>query len=287
MQRVSLSLVAALLVYASPAHADAFDHYTNQILVKVPGSKQARECPRLTPDMLVKHARVLPGVPGAFLVVRTNEGKMAKLLVQPKAGQKVRDKVVPVFLIDRFVTYRMAEERAIHVQGKMLRLFPGFHLDLEMGQIVPAELGGDLRFVVQGDTTCIEAVGDAKIYLVTRHFTEADPGKHAPLEIGAAFEPRYFNGEYKLYDDGRRTGILHLKVHESGEVTGAFYSDKDGRKYEVAGKIADPPHSINFRITYPRTVQHFHGWLFTGDGKALTGSSRMQERETGFYAIRK
>jgi hypothetical protein len=26
--------------------------------------------------------------------------------------------------------------------------------------------------------------------------------------------------------------------------------------------------------------------MFTGDGRAITGSSRLQDRETGFYAVR-
>ena len=55
---------------------------------------------------------------------------------------------------------------------------------------------------------------------------------------------------------------------------------------EVTGKIGKPNHAIQFKITFPRTVQIFEGFLFTGDGKAITGSSKLQERETGFYALR-
>jgi len=47
-----------------------------------------------------------------------------------------------------------------------------------------------------------------------------------------------------------------------------------------------PNHNINFMITCPRTIQQFAGCMFTGDGKAITGFARMQDRETGFYAIR-
>jgi hypothetical protein len=77
-----------------------------------------------------------------------------------------------------------------------------------------------------------------------------------------------------------------LKVDESGDVAGSFYSDKDGAKYEVRGRIGTPAHSIQFTVKLPRTEQAFTGWLFTGDGKAITGSSRMVEREAGFYAVR-
>src|SRR5262249_42284365 len=98
--------------------------------------------------------------------------------------------------------------------------------------------------------------------------------------------PRYFNGTYQLYDDGRRSGKLTLKVTESGEVTGAYYSDKDGRKYEVKGKVGSPAHSVQFTVKFPQTEQAFHGWLFTGNGKAMAGTSRLQEWEAGFYALR-
>jgi len=121
---------------------------------------------------------------------------------------------------------------------------------------------------------------------VTRSLAEAEPKKAEKAVIGAKFEPRYFNGTYKLHDDGRRSGTLTLQVAADGEVTGSYYSDKDGQKYEVTGKVGTPRHSIQFSIRFPRSVQTFQGWLFTGDGKVLTGSSRLQEREAGFYAVR-
>ena len=70
-------------------------------------------------------------------------------------------------------------------------------------------------------------------------------------------------------------------------MSGHFYSDKDGQKYDVGGKVSNnPQHMIQFIVTYPRTVQSFTGYLFTGDGRAITGSSRLQGHETGFYAVR-
>jgi hypothetical protein len=75
-------------------------------------------------------------------------------------------------------------------------------------------------------------------------------------------------------------------VEDNGAVTGAYYSDKEGQKYEVTGKIGSPNHAIQFTIKFPRTEQVFSGWLFTGDANALCGSSRLERREAGFYAIR-
>jgi hypothetical protein len=288
MKRLSVALVALALA-ALPQHlrADAFDQYTNDILLKVPKAKGVEKIQKLTPEMMVQNSRVLPGVPGTFLVVVNHEGRMSKLLVQP-ARQKVgEDKTVPIFLIERFVTFRDGEERAIHAQGKMVRLFPDFHFDLDMGQVVPANLGGDLRFVAKGDEGYVEPVGKAEMYLVTENLPEAKARKLTRPEVGAKFEPRFFEGDYKLYDDGRRSGTLQLKkVAANGDVLGVYYSDMDGRKYEVSGKVGNPDYAIQFRITFPRTVQFFHGLMFTGDGRALAGSSRLQDRETGFYAVR-
>jgi hypothetical protein len=75
-------------------------------------------------------------------------------------------------------------------------------------------------------------------------------------------------------------------VGEKNKVTGKYYSAKDGKKYEVAGKVGSPPYTIEFTIIYPRTRQEFHGWMFTGDGKAIAGFSRLQDHEHGFYALR-
>jgi len=219
-------------------------------------------------------------------VVRTREGRWSKLLVQP-ARQKLPDKTtVPILLIDRFVTYKEGEERTVLVQGKNVRLFDRFQFNLDLGQVVPASVGGDLRFVAAEGKTYLEPVDKAELFLLTKPLPEAAPKKTEKLIVGDKFEPRYFDGVYKLLDDGRRSGTLHLKVLPGGDVEGAYYSDKDGQKYEVQGKIGKQPHAIEFTIIFPRTRQTFSGWMFTGNGRAITGSSRVQEREIGFYAVR-
>jgi hypothetical protein len=279
-------VMSALVAFAALSHADSFDHYTNPILGKIDKAKEAQAVKRVTAEQMVEHARALPSITGCFLVVRTGDGRMAKLLVQP-GRQRIDDKrTVPILMIDRFVTYREGEERAIQVQGQNIRLFENFRFSLDIGQVVPDTVPADLRFVTDGDKVYVEPVGKAELYLVTKHLPGVTPKKPAKLEVGSTFEARYFNGKYKLYDDGRRSGILQLKVAENGDVEGHYYSDKDGQKYEVSGKVGSPLYSIQFRITFPRTIQYFQGFLFTGDGKAITGSSKLQERETGFYAVR-
>jgi hypothetical protein len=280
------AVFAALLLAPAAARADAFDNYTNPILAKVPGSKSAEALKQLTPEQMVEHSRALPGATAAFVVVRTNDGRLAKLLVRPAAHKLSGGGTVPILLVERFVTYREGDERTVVASGHDVRLFPGFRFSLDIGQAVPEKLGGDLLYVADGDKSYLEPVGKAELFLVTKHLPEANPKKGSKLVVGEKFEPAYFNGTYKLFDDGRRSGTLKLKVLDNGEVEGAYYSDKDGQKYEVSGHLGNPKHLVEFTIQFPQTIQTFRGMLFTGDARAIAGTSRLQERETGFYAVR-
>jgi hypothetical protein len=275
-----------VLIVALSARADSFDNYTNPLLAKAARAPGAEKLAKLTTDKMVEHRTVLPGAPGAFLVVKTNEGRWAKLLLQPGARQKVSaTESVPILLIDRFTTFREGEEKTVQASGKNVQLYGDFRFSLDLGQVVPAALGGDLRFDKDGEH--VEAVGMAELYLITTHLNEANPRKATRPTIGATFESRYFDGVYKLYDDGRRSGELTLKVDDRGDVTGHYFSDKEGKKYDVEGKVGTPSaHALQFKVFYPQTFQTFDGFMFTGDGRAITGSSRILGRETGFYAVR-
>lgn len=284
--RFSLALGVLLILSRNAVHADAFDQYFNPVLALVPKSKNAVAVKQLTPDLLVQHSRALPNLTSSFVVVKTNEGRFAKLLVQPARQKTSATESVPIFLIERYVTYREGEERTILTQGQNVRLFEDFRFSLDIGQVVPKGIDADLRFVVDNDQVYVEPQGKAEIYLVTKHLPEAIPKKGPKLVVGEKFEARYFSGTYKIYDDGRRSGVLKLAVSEDGDVSGDYYSDKDGQKYEVSGKVGNPNHAIQFRVTLPRTIQFYSGFMFTGDGRVITGTSRLQERETGFYAVR-
>jgi len=280
-----LSLLT-LAVVPLAVRADAFDNYTNPLLEKVPGAEGVQEVKQLTPDLLSDHDRVLPGITAALVVVKTNEGRFAKVLVLSAQQKLAGGRRVPILLLDRFVTYKEGSDQTVLASGKNVYLFPGFRFSLDLGQVVPEALGGDLRFTAEGGRRRVEPVGKAELYVLTRPLPEAAPKKAEKLVVGAKFEPRYFSGTYKLYDDGRRTATLRLKVEPNNDVSGWYYSGKDGRKYEVSGKVGSVPHAVQFKVTFPRSVQTFYGMLFTGDGRALTGTSVMQGRETGFYALR-
>jgi hypothetical protein len=283
----AFAAVLAVLTTVQPLlAADAFDHYLNRVLGKAIEDGAVKEVQQAPVKLLRENDRILPGVPGALLFVKTNDGRNCKLLVQAASQRAPGDKFVPMLLIERYVTFKEGEERAVVATGKEVSLFPGFRMNLDLGQIVPEELGGDIRYVVDGEKVFIEPLGKAKLFVVTKHLPEAMPPKPEKVVIGDPFEPKYFNGTYKLYDDGRRSGRLTLKVDEDGVVSGAYYSDKDGKKYDVHGKVGMPKHAVQFTVQFPNAEQLFQGMLFTGDGKALAGTSRMAEREAGFFALR-
>jgi hypothetical protein len=132
----------------------------------------------------------------------------------------------------------------------------------------------------------LQPLGKTRLYIVVKPLADAAPKKTARPVVGEKFDPAYYNGSYRLYDDGRRSGKLTLKVEPDGLVTGSYFSDKDGSKYDVRGRVGMPQHSLQFAVKFPRSEQIFTGWLFTGDAAALAGSSRLTDRETGFYAVR-
>lgn len=276
----------ALLLFTSAARADVFDNYNNPALAKLLDGKNVKEVKQLTPNDVVEYDRVLPGLPSAFLVVRTNGGRHAKLLVQAGKQKIDTERAVPILSIERFVTFKEGEEQTRLATGGNQSLYAGFRFSLDVGQVVPEALGGDLRFVVEGDKVYAEPVGKAKLYVVTKHDPATEPRKGGKFAMGPRFSADYFNGTFRLHDDGWRSGKLVLKVDEDKGVTGAYYSDKDGQKYDVTGKVGTPAHAIEFTVKLPRTTQSFKGMLFTGDGKAIAGTSRLAEREAAFYATR-
>ncbi len=287
-----LMSLAFILMAPALMWADAFDNYTLPIISKAPEADGAKQIAELTPDMIVKNNQVLPNIESAMIVVYTNDNRWAKLLVSAaryklQANPQAEPEYIPMLRIDRYVTFREASERAVLASGQGISLFPGFRLHLDMGQIVPAKLGGDLEVTEQAPKQfVVKPLGKAKMYLLTKPIPDAAPQKTQKLEAGAKFAPEYFNGTFKLHDDGRRRGALRLKLGADGDISGTFVSDENGREYEVHGAVAKPNYKIQFIIQFPQTQEEFEGYMFTGDGKAIAGTSKLQGRETGFYAVR-
>ncbi len=278
-------LVSLRSSVAGVSQGDVFDRYTNSVLAKVPGAPGVKEVKRLTPELIAEHNQLVPGSEAALVVVKTNNGLNAKLLVQ-LARQRVGGDSVPILLVDRFVTYRAGQDRAVGASGQNVHLYGGFLYNLEIGQVVPEKVGGDLRIVIDKEQAALEPVGKARLYLMTQPVVSAVVKKAARPAVGEVFEPHFFNGTYKLFDDGRRTATITLKVNAAGEVSGDYVSEKTGQKHEVLGKIGSAKHQILFTVKFPQSQQTFQGWMFTRDAAAICGVTRLQEHEFGFYALR-
>src|SRR5947209_20048000 len=119
------------LALAAAARADAFDEYTNPLLGKATASDAVREMKQVTADDLLNNDRVLKGVDGTVLIVRTNDGRNAKLLIHPARQKTDATHSVPTLYLDRFVAYKEGDERAVLTSGQNLALFPGFRLSLD------------------------------------------------------------------------------------------------------------------------------------------------------------
>src|SRR5262249_52680122 len=158
-------------------------HYINTVLAKAPSSPSVKRLDRLTAAELADHDGVLANTPGVLLIVRTNENRFSKLLVQ-RARQKVGQGSLPILLVERFVTYREGEEKTVVAEGKNVRLFHGFRFSLDLGQVVPRAAGGDLRVVASGDNFQVEPLDKAELYVLTRPLPEAAPKKAAKLVVG-------------------------------------------------------------------------------------------------------
>ena len=277
-----------LLTAAAVGRADQFDYYTNPVLSKAASDGSLKEIKELTGKDLDEAGGVLPDSPDAVLVVATNDKRFAKVLVQP-AKQKLGETTAPLLLVDRYTTFKGTSERAIQATGQNIHLYPGLRLSLDIGQVVPESIGGDLTVVADAKDIngfVVKPVKEAKLFVLTKAIPGVVPKKAPKFVVGEAFETRFIAGKFKLHDDGRRSGMLKLEVNESGEITGTFTSDKDGKEYEVQGKAGMPKHAVTFTIKFPATTQTFTGYMFTGDAKAMAGTTKMLEREAGFYAER-
>jgi hypothetical protein len=259
------------------------------VLAKAAADGALKELKELTAEQLSDYTGVLPDSSSAFLVVLTNEKRYCKLLAQPARQKTGKDSHAPILLIDKYLTFKGTSERAIQTSGQNLHVYVGLRASLDFGQIVPENVGGDLLVApVDKDPNgfVLKPVKEAKLYVLTKAIPGVVPKKAPKLVVGEAFEPRFIAGRYKLHDDGRRTGELKLEVNEAGEITGTYTSGKDGREYDVSGKVGTPKHALTFAIKFPATTQNFSGYIFTGNGKVIAGSAKMQERESAFYAER-
>lgn len=288
---VLLAVVALILLAGRPAIADEFSRIVGPPLFDVPSRKDSAGTARLSIRSIEAMPEVVRGERAAFIVVATDDGNLAKLLVSPglrrQPGAARKGDLTPVLQIERFETIDGGDRVARRARGRDVLLFDGFEFDLDTGQVVPPGFGGDVRYSLKGkDGPELTALGNGKLFPIDRPIVlpAAGPGQPSP---GPAVVPADFNGRYTLVANGQTSGALELSVDAGGEVSGRFRSDRNGSVYPVTGKVAaDLPRRIEFEIKFPRTRQTYEGLLWTEDKNVFAGTARIVEHPYSFVAVR-
>jgi hypothetical protein len=280
-------IIALLLQLVGISHADTFDRYTNSVLSKAVESPQVLSIDKLEPRQAARHNTLFEEAGAVLLIVKTNQGHNAKVLVQ-FARQRNQQETVPLALLERATSYKLGQERALQAFSATVHLYDGFQYSFDLGQVVPTSIGGDVCYRHTPEGGYLEAVGKARMYLVMKHPPGVEDVKTAGKSAsGTAFDSTALSGKYKLYDDGRRTAELILAVGDDGKVTGNYTSEQSGREYELTGKVHPTvKHQLSFTVKFPNTMQEFTGFAFTKQADVICGSTRLQGQEFGFYALR-
>lgn len=281
---------AMLLVFGlGVAHADHFDDQLADAVRAVADAPAVKQVSELTLDQLRALPRPLQELDAGFAVVKTDQGNWCKLLLRYARRKKAgSEDTIDLVLLDRLVTYPQDTRQAVVAERKETLLFPGFAIDLDLGQVVPAGTGEDLVFVAgEGDEKPgrLEVANGAELWLVGRAFNKPSAGPRRRVGTGA-IQPEDYAGKYEVSGDGRWNGSLTLAVDEDGKVSGSYTSEQTGRTYNVRGRVGTPTNRIDFEVILPMTVQEYEGYLWTQDRNRMTGVTRMEGLPFGFEAKR-
>ncbi|MDB5349834.1 MAG: hypothetical protein JWN86_1081 [Planctomycetota bacterium] len=282
-------LCTAVFALATLSFADDFDRLEGPSLSGIPKHADSMARESLTIVELGALPNILAGARSPFLVVKTDEGNYARLLVSPALRKPPggQGEPIPILIVERFDTFEGNSATRRIARGRDLTLFDGFRLDLDSGQVVPDGQGGDLQFVGKGESGArLTATKPAQIFTLAKTPLPTSAGGSKP-SVGRTIAPEDFAGTYRLFANGQSSGRLELKVGEGGGVTGRFRSDQTGGAYKVTGDVGkDSPNRIRFSAELPRTRQEFDGLLFLDGKGAISGSYTLLDRTFGFFAVR-
>jgi hypothetical protein len=280
---VAFLLLSQFSPFFAVARGDEFDLYTNSVLSKVTSAEGAAAVDQIAHSELLKTKPILAQEAGCFVVVRTDEGNWAKLLLKP-SFRKHADGEVPLIVVARYQCMRPGTESGRLAAGKEIYLFDGFPFNLDVGQIVPQGGGGDIAFHRDGAGGYLRPVGNAKLYRLTKPLVESSSGETRPSKGAVVAED--FAGKFQLVASGKWTGKLSLRVTNAGEVVGSYVSDQTGADYPVKGYVARPAHRIRFTVELPMAQQEFDGYLWTQGKNVIAGTMTLAGNSFGFVALR-
>jgi hypothetical protein len=274
------------------ARGDEFDRLDGAALFDIPGRATGVKSPSaLSYQDLEALPSVLPDERAAFVIVKSDQGNLAKILVSGAFKKlSVRDqeaKTVPVLLIERFETIDSGDRRSFKARGKGVTLFDGFQFDLDSGQVVPDQAGGDIRFTASAPgEPRLTALGTSRLYVLEKPLARAPAAKGQP-SYGREVLATDYSGRFDLVADGQWSGRLELSVDAAGMVAGFFRSEKNGSSYAVTGKAGDGvPQRIRFEVRFPRATQSYDGLIWSEGKNVIAGTVTMLDHPYSFVAIR-
>jgi hypothetical protein len=283
-----LVLSGFALISIASALGGEFDRLEGAQLASIAKGADVIRHQRLTLRELDQLPTAFKDTRAAFLFVKTSQKNLARLLVSPALRKPPNGDgpPVPVFVLERFDTFEPGRAGSRLAKGAGILLFDGFQVDLDAGQVVPDGQGGDLMFKKgDKDGPLIEAVGSAELYspksLLTPSVAEKGPSP------GRAVLPGDFSGRFRLFADGRWSGLLELEVAADRLVSGRFRSEANGTSYPVTGEVQlDPTNKVVFKVKFPRSEQDYDAYLWTEGKNTLSGTFAMGEKSFGFCAVR-
>ena len=267
-------------LWLTPAWAlDSFERLTPALLTQSIAGKDPVS--KVDQRGASKWKNIGKDVESPCIVVRTAEGQMAKVLLS-WGFRKTEDKPMPVVLLERFVTFGKEQKGASVAHGENVMLFPGFQFDLDIGQVVPEGLGGDLEVSPKGD---LQKIGPTEIFgLDGGGETEEEKPGERPATGPVAVED--FGGIWEVDGDGRWKGKWELVVRDDGSITGEFHSAETKSSYAITGRQGGVPHEVKLEIQFNATVQLAEVYLWTKDKSKLAGTFTMEGRKFGLSGVR-
>jgi biopolymer transport protein ExbD len=280
------------MIFTRHLQADEFGRFLGPPLFDVPTRADAHGQTRLSVRALEALPEVIRGERSALVVVTTDQGNMAKLLIssgfRKRLGDGGKETLAPVLILDRFETIDGGDRISWKARGRDTVLFGGFAFDLDTGQVVPEGFGGDIGLKAGGgaDGPELTALGTNKLYTLEKPLPPAPVSPGHP-STGRAVLPTDFSGRYSLMANGQMSGTLDLSIDPDGMVSGQFRSDRKGSVYPVTGKVAaDLSRKIEFTIQFPRSQQLYEGLLWTQDKNAFAGTVQILDHPYSFFAVR-
>lgn len=280
MRYFSLAILVTLSVSASTFAADAFDRHTSKWLAKGIAKQQPRKS--LSLEQAGELKTIDAGIGSPCIVVKTNDGNLTKALLAWGYRRGKGNKLIPVLLIERYVTYRANRGDTAAAAGKDVMLFAGFTFNFDIGQVVPAGQGGDIRLT---DKATIEPVGKAELFgLNGPQLPKSEKGDKPTA--GNRVASRDYAGTWKVTVDGRWSGEMQLSLEHNSKLRGKYTSKESKSTYDVTGRIAQLRHHVKLAIQLDNATQSIDAFLFTHDKSTMAGYATLAGRKFGFLATR-